>query len=169
MAAIYPIATTTVGSGGSASIDFSSIPSTYTDLMLLISTRNWSAGSDFTSPLIKFNNSTANYDLKYLGFAAGSAVSYNYAVFGANIIGYQPGGTSTANSFMNTSIYIPNYAGSTNKSVSIDNVYSVNAATTGVYWGLSAGLWSQTAAINQLTLTHTNFVQYSTATLYGIK
>lgn len=169
MASIYPISTVTVGSGGSATIDFTSIPSTYTDLLLLISARDGQSGSDFVSPLIKFNNSTANYDFKYLGFAAGSDVSYNYSVFNANIIGYMPGSNTTANYFMNTSIYIPDYAGSTNKSVSIDNVYSLNSTSASVYWGYSAGTWSQTAAINQLTLTQLLYAQHSTATLYGIK
>ena len=44
-----------------------------------------------------------------------------------------------------------------------------NSATA--YANMTAGLWAQTAAINQLTITNgtgNSYVQYSTATLYGI-
>jgi hypothetical protein len=65
-------------------------------------------------------------------------------------------------------IYIPNYAGSSNKSVSIDSVTENNA--TGAYSGLTAALFASTAAITSFGIsTGSNFVQYSTATLYGIK
>lgn len=169
MAAIYPISTITSGSSMISAFDFTSIPSTYTDLLILLSTRDGSTTAGFNSPTIKFNNSSSNYDFKYLGFAVGGEVSYNYSTFGINILGYQPGSGSLANCFMNTSIYIPNYAGSNNKSIFIDNVYSLNATSTSVYWGCSAGLWSQTTAINQFTISAAAFAQYSTATLYGIK
>jgi len=169
MAAIHPISTITVGSGMSAALDFNPIPSTYTDLLIVLSTRDGSTTAGFNSPTIKFNNSSANYNFKYLGFAAGGEVSYNYSIFGINILGYQPGSGSLANCFMNTSIYIPNYTSSNYKSIFIDNVYSLNATATNVYWGCSAGLWSQTAAINQFTISAGSFAQHSTATLYGIK
>ena len=78
-------------------------------------------------------------------------------------------GTYTANTFSNFSTYIPNYAGSNNKSYSVDGVTENNA--TASYQIMYAGLWSNTAAINQITLVPDtlNFVQYTTATLYGIK
>jgi hypothetical protein len=72
----------------------------------------------------------------------------------------------TASSFSSGEIYIPNYAGSTNKSYSIDSVTEQNA--TGALAELIAGLWSQTAAITQITLSSSNFQQYSTAYLYGV-
>ena len=49
------IASNTVGSGGAASISFSSIPSTYTDLLVKISTRD-NTGS-FNDMLLTFNGS----------------------------------------------------------------------------------------------------------------
>ena len=79
------------------------------------------------------------------------------------------GTDSTANTFANGEFYIPNYAGSTNKSVSADGVTENNA--TAARATLTAGLWSNTAAINQITLLPIaggTFAQYSTATLYGI-
>ena len=76
----------------------------------------------------------------------------------------------TASTFANGEIYIPNYAGSTYKSLSADSVTETNA--TGAVRAFHATLWSNTAAINQITLTPDaggNFVQYSTAYLYGVK
>jgi hypothetical protein len=79
--------------------------------------------------------------------------------------------STTANTFGNFELYIPNYAGSTNKSVSSDYV-NENNATGGISYGLLANLWSNTAAINAISLSiygGTNFAQYSTAYLYGVK
>jgi hypothetical protein len=77
-------------------------------------------------------------------------------------------GNATASTFGNFEIYLPNYAGSNNKSVSSDSVAENNA--TEAYTNLRALLWSSTAAINAIkfTLGAGNFAQYSTATLYGI-
>ena len=57
-----------------------------------------------------------------------------------------------------------------NKSVSIDSVTESNDTSYG-YQALVAGLWSNSAAITNITLTPEtgNYAQYSTATLYGIK
>jgi hypothetical protein len=85
------------------------------------------------------------------------------------IVGDINGNTSTSNTFGNGSIYIPNYAGSNNKSVSTDVVVENNATESSQY--LLAGLWSDTSAITTIRLysrnSH-NFLQYSTAYLYGI-
>jgi len=80
-----------------------------------------------------------------------------------------PASGTTASTFGNAEIYLPNYAGNTNKSASIDMVSEQNATST--YMGLVAPLWSNTAAITSITLTGAsgNLAQYSTATLYGIK
>jgi hypothetical protein len=77
---------------------------------------------------------------------------------------------ATANTFSNVSYYFPNYSGSANKSVSIDSVTENNG--TGADASFTANLWASTAAINQLTVKPydaSNFVQYSTAYLYGVK
>ena len=78
------------------------------------------------------------------------------------------GNTATANTFNSTTFYIPNYAGSTNKSFSFDQVNENN--TTAANQVLGSVLWSNTAAITSISLTSPgyNFVQYSTASLYGI-
>jgi len=163
------IATVTVGSGGAASIDFSSIPATYTDLALLVSARSARATGGADTLYLKINTVTTNRTSRTLEGDGATASSGNYT---DGFIGNLPQNTAgwTANTFANTLVYIPNYAGSTNKSFSVDTVTETNATTA--YSHLFAGLWSQTTAINQLTLitgTSNNFVEYSTATLYGIK
>ena len=161
------ISSVTVGAGGASSIDFTSIPSTYTDLVLKVSSRCSVAASVDTLAL-KFNGSTSGYSDRGLQ-GNGSSASSSSASGSKIYIGNSSAGNNTANTFGNMEVYIPNYAGSTNKSVSADSVSEDNA--TAAYQRMVAGLWSNTAAINQVTLNFDsgNFVQYSTAYLYGIK
>jgi len=156
------IATVTVGSGGAANIEFTSIPGTYTDLLLKASTRGVSTDDLI---VISFNGSSANQTQRYLTGNGSSASSNNTT----NLWGVNNQSGTTASTFSNNEIYIPNYAGSTNKSLSLDGVTENNA--TSAYTWLMGGLWSQTAAITSITITTGggNFAQYSTATLYGIK
>jgi hypothetical protein len=165
------IASVTVGASPVATIDFSSIPSTYTDLCLKMSLRTNRVGT-FDYVTINFNGSSANFSLKTMqgDGGGGSPASYNRGTFGVNFIGRSDAASNTASTFANGEIYIPNYTVSQNKSSSIDMVNEDNSATA--YANMTAGLWAQTAAINQLTITNgtgNSYVQYSTATLYGIK
>ena len=169
MATTYEaIATVTVGSGGAASIDFTSIPATFTDLVVLMSCRrSLSTGTGQMS--LTFNGSSSGYSSRMLEGTGSSAGSNSYS--GVNMrIGQAEPSNFTANTFMNTQIYIPNYASSNNKSVSSDSVSENNA--TEAYAAMFAGLWSNTAAITSISLFPAdinNWAQYSTATLYGIK
>ena len=160
------IQTVTVGSGGAASITFSAIAADFTDLKLVMSVRM--SATDFVTNniVVEINGSSANFTTRRLIGNGSSVSSYS------NSIGYiseAASSTATANTFNNGSAYFPNYAGSTNKSYSGDSV-TENNATLSVQL-LVAGLWSQTAAITSLTLkseTSVNFLEHSTATLYGI-
>ena len=151
-----------------ASVSFTSIPSTYTDLMLLISARTIRATYSDDSAAITFNGSTTSYSSKFIEGNGASASSYSGG--STNVSLYLPAdGAATANTFGNLSIYIPNYAGSAYKSFSSDVVMETNATTA--YMTLTAGLWSNTAAINQITVTgvFANLKTNSTFYLYGIK
>jgi hypothetical protein len=170
MATTYiAIATTTVGSGGASSINFSSIPGSYTDLVLMVSARDNRPSSQDSEFYVKFNNNTDNYSYRLIyGGGTGPGGSSSGSTYPPSVIN---SAGSTANSFSSSFIYIPNYAGSNYKNLSIDGVDEGNAAT-GQYVYLVAGLWSNSSAINQITLTPFggySFLQYSTATLYGIK
>ena len=157
------IGSTTVGAGGAASMAFSSIPSIYTDLIVKVSARtDYSAGT--VQMLLSLNGSSASFSGRYLlgnGTAASSGTLAQY-------VGQTEPSTYTTSTFSSHDIYIPNYAGSTNKSYSSDSVTENNATTA--YSDLVAGLWSNSAAITSISLglSAGNFVQYSTATLYGI-
>jgi len=167
MANYIPISTVTVGSGGASNIDFINIPQTYTDLVIKISARSTS-GAAFAGLIITPNGNTANYTFRWLGDANGGAVSYTQAAFGYNHLFYIPGSAATASTFGNGEITIPNYTSANNKSISADGANQNNASA--VYQGMSAGLWSNTAPITSISLTTGgSFVQYSTATLYGIR
>jgi hypothetical protein len=159
------IATYTVGSGGVASISFLNIPQTYTDLMIVFSLRSSTAGEDTQ---LSFNSSTANFSSRNL---AGNGSSASSGSRSDNIISASMDySTYTASTFSNGSLYIPNYTSSNNKSFSVDTVVENNATTAPMQ--LIAGLWSNTAAITSITFTNYaagNYVQYSSAHLYGIK
>lgn len=161
---LYKIATVEVGSAGAASIDFTSIPQGYTDLKLVLSGRINNASTTGNSK-IQFNGSSTSYSCKILyGGSGGPGSGSDTVIYNA-----MNGNTSTANAFASIEFYIPNYAGSTNKSVSIDGVTENNSSDAQEI--ISAGLWSNTAAITSIAVTSysvANFMQYTTATLYGI-
>jgi hypothetical protein len=145
-------------------IEFTNIPQNYTDLVVKVSARSDQGGIQAVN--IAFNGSTANQSYRSIFGNGASAASYS----GTNPqIQYIPGTGQTANTFNNAELYIPNYAGSTNKSFSIDQVQETNATTA--YIVPIAGLWSNVTAISSITFTpaNGNFVQHSTATLYGVK
>lgn len=161
------LATVTVGSGGAANIEFTSIPQTYTDLAIRLSAR--ASFSALTGNMaIEFNGSSASFSRRTLrgnGSAASSTSGSD------NYVGDAVGNSATASTFSNNEIYIPNYTTSNNKSFSTDSVTENNGTEAWQY--LIAGLWSNSAAITSIKLLPFSqswtFLQYSTATLYGIK
>jgi len=153
-----------------ATVTFSSIPATYDDLYIVVSARTGNTLTYiFDYLLIAFNGSYADFSLRTLEGDGSSVASYTRATFGVYFIGRVNGGNSTANTFGSAEIYIPNYAGSTNKSLSSTTVTEQNGTTA--YCNVVAGLWSQTAAITSLTLDAEvdSFKSGSSFTLYGIK
>jgi hypothetical protein len=159
------IASSTVGSGGAAEINFTSIPSTYTDLVVKLSARNTNAQSSI-EVRIKMNNVTTSLSSRVLYGDGSAAASANNTDYIASIV---TAGNDTASTFSNSEFYLPNYAGSSNKSVSADGVSERNGTLAYTY--LTAGLWANTAAINQVGLYFSsgNFAEFSTAYLYGVK
>jgi hypothetical protein len=155
------IASVTVGSGGAANIDFTSIPSTYTDLCVKVSARNTSTNDYYE---VRFNTVSTNLSGRYLQGDGSTVASGVFQAYGR-----MNSSSTTSNTFASGDIYVTNYAGSNNKSLSVDSV-SENNGTTAIAT-LTAGLWSSTAAITsiQLVPSGNNFAQYSTAVLYGIK
>jgi hypothetical protein len=166
------LSTYTVGSGGIASFDFSSIPSTYTDLIVKLSMRVSETGIADIS--IRYNSDTgANYNYKEI-YATGSAVGaggpagtntsrHNSITMGTGI---------TANTFSNVELYIPNYAGSQIKTTNVEAVTENNSTSTDVQMRLQSWKWTGTSAISTITVYDPaggTMLQNATMTLYGIK
>lgn len=159
----------TVGSGGAASIEFTNIPQTYDDLVLLCSFRV-ERSTTASTVVMNFNNSSSNYSGRTLvGDGSTASSGLNGVTTDIRNITVNAN-TSTANTFANTMFYIPNYKGSTAKSVSIDSVMENNATTS--FQNLTAALWNDTSAITSIKFAETNgpsdIAQHSTAYLYGV-
>jgi len=170
MANTYTLISSNVLSASAASVTFSAIPSTYTDLVLKMSARcdraTFPAGYN-----LRVNGSTTDGSTTYIygdGATAGSGRQTSNWIQ----IGQISGANQTADSFTNGEIYIPNYAGSTKKPVSVFNAQEQNSASTYVQIDATAGLYNQTTAITSLVIGLTgayNLVSGSSFYLYGIK
>ena len=164
MANTYTLIASNTLSTSTATVTFSSIAATYTDLVIKASVRCDRSSPNYGDFSVRFNGSTTGFTQKNVfgdGSSTGSSTSTYTGIDSA---------FATASTFSNLEIYIPNYTSANNKSFSIDNVTENNA--TEVRTVLSAGLWSNSAAITSiemLEINSTNFVQYSTFYLYGIK
>ena len=154
-----------------ASVTFANIPQTgYTDLKVVLSTRTTdTTANDSTAIALQFNGDTAsNYSRRSLVGDGASATSTN-ATTTSMRIGFTTTNGCTANTFGNGEFYVPNYTGSTQKSVSADAVAENNSATY-IYSALNAGLWTGTAAITSITVLTPSFsfVANSTFSLYAL-
>jgi hypothetical protein len=152
--------TVTVGGGGAASISFTNIPQTYTDLIVVLSARAASGGA-VSAYINTINGAGYTGTLRYLNTDGGTAYS------GTNIP-YAVGGSSyTANTFTSTQFYISNYASSAFKPISIESAAENNATGTAMF--MTAYLAQVSSGVNAISFSCDNtFVQYSTATLYGV-
>jgi hypothetical protein len=157
------IETKTLGTAA-ASIEFTSIPQTFTDLVVLVSMRG-SFNNYYSEYRVRFNGSTTGFSARNLygaGSGSGASGTFEASAFGV-------GATATANTFSNDQIYIPNYTSSNAKSFSSDFVGENNA--TSAFAGLYANLWTGTAAITSIQFTEVNAANFAigtTISLYGI-
>lgn len=158
------IASATVGAGGASSIDIQNIPNTYNDLLLVLSLRG--STNAWNSHRLYFNNTNSNLSYVYL---LGDGTNASASSGSGGYIGTIGGTNTTASTFSNTCVYIPNYVSSYNKSYAVENIAENNATTA--YQAVVAGMWTSSAVINRITVVSdgaANWAQYSSATLYGI-
>jgi hypothetical protein len=166
------IQTVTVGAGGASNIVFTSIPQTYTDLMVVLSTRCDETSITFGQLYVAPNNATTNLTSRVL-YGDGTNVGSQSYTTADSVWTYTASNQVTANAFGSASFYFPNYTSSNNKSISIEGAGENNG--TEARSSLTTGLWTSSSAITSLNfyvlgsgLVSRNFLQYSTATLYGI-
>lgn len=171
MALTYVNIATTTLTGTQASVVFSSIPSTYTDLAIKVSGRCDSATATRNLYLRYNGSSAANYSFTLINSVvtgAGTIESTRSSASGfLNIRNGLVGDTNTASAFSNVDIYIPSYGVTSNKPASFHS--TLPGTTTVISTG--ALLRSVTDAITSLTLLPDtgNFMSGSTFYLYGIK
>jgi hypothetical protein len=150
-----PIATTT-GTGSSGTISFTSIPSTYTDLVLIQTGASSSASATLQ---MTFNGDTAtNYSRTYIIGNGSGAVSGRDTSIASVYLGLVEANT-------NTIVQIQNYANTTTYKTCLARTNVINTFT-----GAVVGLWRSTAAINRIDVfvSSATWNTTSTFTLYGI-
>lgn len=171
---MQPIYTYTTPSSGMGEINFSNIPQTYTDLMIVCSLRDVatsgingaiiglmfnfdaSASGPWSGTTLKGTGSSVSSD-------RGSSLQY-YAQ------AYQTNPSYTANTFSSTTFYVPNYSGTLFKQVLIDNVTENNATASNLFLG--SALYRSNAPVTGIKLYDAGgpyqFSINSTITIYGI-
>lgn len=169
--AMESIATVTVGSGGAANVEFTSIPSGFQHLQIRGIGRDLRAITAESSPNVSFNGSSSGYAEHALYGAGTSAAAYGatgLAYFG--FIGSFPGNANSAGIFGALVIDILDY-NSTSKTKTVRS-FNADDRNGGGYVVLQSGLWNNTAAISSIRIadsTGSGLAQHSTFALYGIK
>jgi hypothetical protein len=170
MPSTYTLISSNVLGSSAASVTFSAIPSTYTDLVLRSSIRNDYAQQSINT-YVTFNSDTStNYSTTILQGTGSASSSGRYSNrTKLDNAQYADGSSSTSNTFANCELYIPSYTVAQNKPMSDFSVTETNATTADLF--ATANLWRNTAAITSITLTPVagNLIAGSSFYLYGIK
>ena len=172
MPSTYTLISSNVLSSSAASVTFSAIPSTYTDLVVRISARTDRASQNNSFIAVKpFNSDTGtNYSYTILTGNGAAASTFNESNVAYSAMGYVDATTATSNTYASLELYIPSYTASQNKPISTFGAHENNATTA--YLAATAGLWRNTAAITGVTidtLGQGSFIATSSFYLYGIK
>ena len=168
MPATYTLISSNVLTSATGSVTFSSIPTTYTDLIIKTSIRDTGDTAN-TEVLTRFNSDSSNlYSGIFLrgnGSVASSGIRSNES--GAYPIANEPF-NYTANTFANSEFYIPNYQSTTSKPISGFSAPE-NNATAASPLSVAATLYRNTSAINSITMISAiGFASGSSFYLYGI-
>ncbi len=154
------IATTTVGSGGTTSITFSSIPATYTHLQIRGFTISSSGSFNIA---VRFNSDTASNYWWHQFYGNGSVTGSNNAGALTTFMYMTPMEASPGASILDILDYT-----NTNKYKVLRGVGGVDTNGAGAVT-MNSGMWNSTVAINSITLFGGTYGQYSSFALYGIK
>lgn len=157
-------------SSATAAIDFTGIPQTASDLLILVSSR----AENFNGK-VTFNNSSAlQYSYRNLVGDSGGRVASTGTDESFLIVTslHEPrdfnGTNNTVGIVSSGSIYISNYTGSQNKSIGIDTVMEHNSNSS--YQTILAGRWSNSSAITSVKIETTsgNLLPLTSISLYTI-
>jgi hypothetical protein len=170
--AMIPIATTTVGSGGAANVEFTNIPTYYEHLQIRAFCRTTWAGGVKRNLTMRFNSDTGqNYATHYLqgnGTSATAAADINSVEI---YVGWSAASDGAASIFASNVIDILDYS-NTNKFKTVRTLCGYENNLTNGSADLRSGLWRSTSAITSIVFdieSNFDFAQYSHFALYGIK
>jgi hypothetical protein len=141
-------------------VEFTSIPNTYTDLVVKVSAR--SNRGTFSDIVIRFNGTSTTLQGRFGGAGAGLfANSSEWTNYSSD--------AATANIFSNIDYYIPEYTSSKYKTWSVDNIAENAGSTAPITIG--GGVWESSSAITSIQLIDivALFKSNSSFHLYGIK
>ena len=165
------IATTTVGSGGTATITFSNIPQTYKHLQIRALTRDTQAGNDLGAFRMTVNSDTSSTYTRHIVYGDGASALAGYnATTGYALTGLFVTGGSTASMFAVNIIDVLDYA-NTNKFKTFRVLAGADKNGSGQAF-LNSNLWQSSSAVTTLSFVpgaSSNWAEYSSFALYGIK
>ena len=155
-------------STSAASVTFSAIPATFTDLVLRFSSR---ADTDPHTIRVVFNSNGNGSQTYMWGNGSSASGARDVGTSGTNLYNVNTAG-STSNTFTSGEIYLPSYTASQNKPLSVFYAQENNSSTAYLY--AVAGLKSSTDAITSISMQCAgvfgeSFVSGSSFFLYGIK
>lgn len=167
MSTYTPIASQTLSSA-TATVTFSGIPQTYTDLVLVMNLRDTASGTQ-TYPFVRFNgDSGTNYS--FTRFQGTGSIANSGRASNQNKLELTEaaGAGTAANVFSPTIVHLQNYANTTTNKTCLVRINNSESGG-GVAVGALVGLWRSTAAITEVTITgQTSLASGSSFTLYGI-
>jgi len=167
------IATVTVGSGGAANIQFTSIPSTFAHLQVrLLARSSYSQSED--SPGVRFNSDTgSNYSFHYLlGNGSSTVAGGDPNRTSINLIQHVAGNTALSNVFGSAVVDILDYS-DTSKKTTLRSIGGRDNNGSGGS-AIGSGLWNNTSAVTSILIypagvSGNNWLEHSTAALFGVK
>jgi hypothetical protein len=167
------IATVTVGSGGAASIEFTSIPSTYQHLQIRMIGKSTTTTGEYHGVRLQMNGATGSVYSWHVLYGTGSSVGAGGAATRTSIEEMHwvhDSAASRANMFAPVIVDILDYA-NTSKFKTMRSFagcdFNGGAGPVGIY----SGLYQATTAVSSLKFfpASGNFAQHTTAALYGVR
>jgi hypothetical protein len=165
--ATYSLIASTTLTNTTASVSLSSIPATFTDILLVA---NILATADNANTSVQVNGDTGtNYSMTFLAGSGSAATSGRQSGVSNVLWSVGPLGSPNSSSPAAHILHINDYANTTTYKTLLSR-QGINGAT---YNGVATqvGLWRSTAAINQVTwnIQGSTFAVGATFKLYGIQ
>ena len=170
MANTYTLIASNTLSSSAASVTFSSIPNTYTDLLVKISAKSDRANANDDIKMLINGSTSSVYGERNVNGNGATAASNGNANLAYLALRSGSTGGLTSNVFSSTEVYIPNYTSAIIHPVGSIQVQEDNSTTARIF--ATASSYNTAEAITSLTFniwTGPNFVSGSSFFLYGIK